>query len=341
MTDATSALRNWMTPRIILPGAMLIALAVLPQIAGLLDNLFLIRVGMRIMILAIAASSLNLILGYGGMVSLGHAAFIGIAAYVVAILNWHVSNGEPLLSWPIVIEGSASAYVVAPIAIAASGVSALLIGFISLRTSGLYFIMITLAFAQMLYYLFIAFQKYGGEDGTQLLETITLGAVGLNNRLLLYYIVFGVLLGVVFFVDRIVESRFGMVLQGCRQNERRLEAVGFSTFRYKLVAFVIAGLIAGVAGVLLAASQQFVSPADLAWSRSGELVMMIVLGGVGTLFGPVFGSAFYVVLELVLGSWTTHWQIIFGPVFIFFVLFVRGGIAGLFDGPFWRRGPHA
>lgn len=330
-----------MTPRIILPGAMLIALAVLPQIAGLLDNLFLIRVGMRIMILAIAASSLNLILGYGGMVSLGHAAFIGIAAYVVAILNWHVSNGEPLLSWPIVIEGSASAYVVAPIAIAASGVSALLIGFISLRTSGLYFIMITLAFAQMLYYLFIAFQKYGGEDGTQLLETITLGAVGLNNRLLLYYIVFGVLLGVVFFVDRIVESRFGMVLQGCRQNERRLEAVGFSTFRYKLVAFVIAGLIAGVAGVLLAASQQFVSPADLAWSRSGELVMMIVLGGVGTLFGPVFGSAFYVVLELVLGSWTTHWQIIFGPVFIFFVLFVRGGIAGLFDGPFWRRRPHA
>jgi len=335
-----SGLQLWITPRVILSAAMLIALAVLPQISSAVDNPFLIRVGMRIMILAIAASSLNLILGYGGMVSLGHAAFIGIAAYVVAILNWHVSNGEPLLSWPIVIEGSANAYVVAPVAIAVSALSALIIGFISLRTTGLYFIMITLAFAQMLYYLFIAFQKYGGEDGTQLLERLTLGSVSLNDRILLYYIALGILLSILIFIDRIVQSRFGMVLQGCRQNERRLEAVGYPTFRYKLVAFVIAGAIAGAAGTLLAVSQQFVSPADLAWPRSGELVIMLVLGGVGTLFGPVFGSAFYVVLQLVLDSWTTHWQIIFGPVFIFFVLFVKGGIVGLFKGPFWRHVPH-
>jgi branched-chain amino acid transport system permease protein len=330
-----------MTPQAALAAVLLIVLVFLPQIAALLDNLFLIRVGMRIMILAIAALSLNLILGYGGMVSLGHAAFTGIAAYVVAIMNWHVSNGEPLLSWPVVIEGSANGYVVIPLAIAVSAISALVIGFVSLRTSGLYFIMITLAFAQMLYYLFIAFQKYGGEDGTQLLEPIRLGALGLNNRILLYYIVFGVLLCVLLFVDRVVGSRFGLVLQGCRQNERRLEAVGYSTFLYKLVAFVLAGTISGVAGVLLAASQQFVSPADLAWSRSGELVIMLVLGGVGTLFGPMFGAAFYVVVELVLGSWTTHWQIVFGPVFIFFVLFVRGGIAGLLEGSFWRRGRNA
>jgi branched-chain amino acid transport system permease protein len=329
--------RACLEPRAALAAAALLALAFLPQVAGLLDNPFLIRVGMRIMILAIAALSLNLILGYGGMVSLGHAAFIGVAAYVVVILNWHVGNAEPVLSWPILLEGSTNACIVAPIAIAASALTALVIGFISLRTGGLYFIMITLAFAQMLYYVFIAFQKYGGEDGTQLLEPIRLGSLGLNNRVLLYYIIFAVLLGVLLLVDRIVGSRFGRVLQGCRQNERRLEAVGYSTFHYKLAAFVIAGAIAGIAGVLLALSQQFVSPADLAWSRSGELVIMLVLGGVSTLFGPVFGSAFYVILELVLGSWTTHWQIIFGPVFIFFVLFVKGGIAGLLAAPQrWR-----
>ena len=150
---------------------------------------------------------------------------------------------------------------------------------------------------------------------------------------------FAVLLGVLLFIDRVIGSRFGLVLQGCRQNERRLEAVGYPTFRYKLVAFVIAGAIAGFAGVLLAASQQFVSPADLAWTRSGELVIMLVLGGVGTLFGPLFGAAFYVVLELVLGSWTTHWQIVFGPVFIFFVLFVKGGIAGCSRGHSGGEGP--
>jgi branched-chain amino acid transport system permease protein len=336
MSDAP---RRFVTPQAMLAGFLLVGLAFLPQIAGLLDNLFLIRVGMRIMIMAIAALSLNLILGYGGMVSLGHAAFTGIAAYVVAIMNWHLGNGEPLLTWPIVIEGSANGFVVAPLAVTISALSALIIGFISLRTGGLYFIMITLAFAQMLYYLFIAFQKYGGEDGTQLLEPIRLGAFGLS-RILLYYIAFAVLLSVLLFIDRVIGSRFGLALQGCRQNERRLESVGYSTFRYKLVGFVIAGAISGIAGVLLAASQQFVSPADLAWTRSGELVIMLVLGGVGTLFGPVFGAAFYVVLELVLGSWTTHWQIVFGPVFIFFVLFVRGGIAALFEGPF-RRVFHA
>jgi branched-chain amino acid transport system permease protein len=337
MSAVVACLQALSKPLLTLAIIALLSFALLPQISGLLDNPFLIRVGMRIMIFAIAASSLNLILGYGGMVSLGHAAFMGIAAYVVAIFNWHLSNGEPLLAWPIVVEGSANALIVVPIAIAASAVSALLIGAVSLRTSGLYFIMITLAFAQMLYYLFISFQKYGGEDGTQLLTPLKLGSVGLNNRIILYYVIFAVLLAVLFFIDRLVESRFGLVLQGCRQNERRLEAIGYSTIRYKLVAFVIAGAIAGISGVLLALSQQFVSPADLAWSRSGDLVIMLVLGGVGTVFGPVFGSIFYVVLELVLGTWTTHWQIIFGPVLIFFVLAIKGGISGLLDEQFWSR----
>ena len=328
-------------PTAVLPTAVLLGLAFLPQIAGLLDDPFLIRVGMRVMIMAIAASSLNLILGYGGMVSLGHAVFIGIAAYVVAIFNWHLANGEPLLAHPFMIGGSADLAVIGPVAIAVSALCALLIGFISRRTSGLYFIMITLAFAQMLYYLFIAFQKYGGEDGTQLIERLRFGPFPLNSRMALYYAAFAILLGTIFLIDRIVESRFGMVLQGCRQNERRLEAVGYPTFSYKLAAFVVAGALGGVAGVLLVASQQFVSPADLAWSRSGELVIMLVMGGAGTLFGPVFGATAYVVLELVLGSWTTHWQIVFGPVFVFFVLFARGGIAGLIERQPWLRGQHA
>jgi len=333
------AIRAYRLPRsMVLPAVVVLGLACLPQIANLVADPFLIRVGMRIMILAIAALSLNLILGYGGMVSLGHAVFIGIAAYVVAIFNWHLANGEPLLARPFLVEGSANLAVLGPLAIVISALGALFIGFISLRTSGLSFIMITLAFAQMLYYLFIAFQKYGGEDGTQILERLTFGPFALRSRVALYYIIFGFLLAVIFLIDRIVQSRFGMVLQGCRQNERRLEAVGYSTFWYKLTAFVIAGAIGGLAGVLLAMSQQFVSPSDLAWSRSGELVIMLVLGGVGTLLGPVLGATFYVVLELVLGSWTTHWQIVFGPVFVLFVLFARNGIAGLIDRlPHMRR----
>jgi branched-chain amino acid transport system permease protein len=334
-------LTSLIQPRVLLPVSVVVGLTFLPLIANLVDNIFLIRVGIRIMILAIAALSLNVILGYGGMVSLGHAAFIGIGAYVVAILNWHVSNNEPLLSWPIVVEGTANAAVFAPIAIGLSALGALLIGLISLRTGGLSFIMITLAFAQMLYYVAIAFQKYGGEDGTQLLEPMRLGTAALSNRIQLYYMVFAALLLVLLVVDRLVKSRFGRVLQGGRQNERRLEAIGYRTFQYRLVAFVFAGAVAGAAGVLLAVSQQFVSPADLAWTRSGELVIMLVLGGVGTLFGPLFGAAFYVVLELVLGSWTTHWQIMFGPIFIFFVLFVRGGIARLIEPPVGWRGRHA
>lgn len=328
--------RTFAKPNVAIATAVLLTLALVPQLASYLDNPFLLRVGLRIMILAVAACSLNIILGYGGMVSLGHAAFIGIAAYVVAILNWHVSNAEPIITWPFAIQGSANTLVVFPLAILTSAFGALVIGAISLRTTGLHFIMITLAFAQMLYFLFISFQKYGGEDGTQLLTPLEFGPT-LINRSLLYYVVFFALLAVLFFIDRLVRSRFGLVLQGCRQNERRLAAVGYSTFRYKLTAFVVAGSIAGIAGVLLAASQQYVSPSDLAWSRSGDLVIMLVLGGVGTLFGPILGATFYVGLELLLGTWTTHWQLIFGPIFILFVLLTKGGIVGLLDGPWWSK----
>lgn len=333
--------QRWIRPQFVLPLAVLIALALLPQIAGFIDDPFLLRVGTRIMILAIAASSLNLILGYGGMVSLGHAAFVGVAAYTVAILNWHLDNGDPVLSWPLLIQGTANMWLIVPLAVAVSALSALIIGFISLRTSGLYFIMITLAFDQMLFYFFVSLQKYGGEDGTQIIEHLRFGSIGLNSKLVLYYLTFGVLVVVLILIDRIVRSRFGLVLQGCRQNERRLAAVGYTTFRYKLLAFVIAGAIAGVSGILLAASQQFVSPSDLAWSRSGELVIMLVIGGVGTLFGPIVGAVLYVLFEVVLESWTIHWQIVFGPILIFFVLGVKGGIVGWLETVAWRPRTHA
>jgi branched-chain amino acid transport system permease protein len=332
--------RRWTAAKFALPLLVLIALGVLPQIASLVDDPFLVRVGIRIMILAIAASSLNFILGYGGMVSLGHAAFIGVAAYAVGILNWHLGNGEPLLSWPLVIEGSANIWIVAPVAIIASALAALIIGFVSLRTSGLHFIMITLAFDQMLYYFFVSLQKYGGDDGTQLIEPLRAGTTELTNRIFIYYIVFTTLLGVLFLIDRIVESNFGLVLQGCRQNERRLTAVGYRTYNYKLVAFVIAGSIAGVSGVLLATAQQFVSPSDLAWSRSGELVIMLAIGGVGTLFGPVLGALAYVLFEVVLESWTIHWQVIFGPILVLFVLGTKGGILGSLESFGWGLKGH-
>jgi branched-chain amino acid transport system permease protein len=308
---------------------VLLALAALPPIAALLDEPFLIRLFTRVMVMAIAAMSLDLILGYGGMVSLGHAAFVGIGAYVVGILSWHATGGEPLLSWPIAIPGTESAFVAWPAAVLAAALAALAIGLVSLRTGGVFFIMITLAFAQMLYFFFIALQKYGGEDGLQLMARSDLGPIDLGNRVTFYYVVLAVLAGCLGVAARLVRSRFGMIIRGCRQNERRLLAIGIPTTRYRLAAFVIAGAMGGLAGVLLANSQSFVSPADMAWTRSGEIMVMVILGGMGTLVGPILGAAAYLLLELAIGSYTTHWQVIFGPILILIVLFAKRGLYGV------------
>jgi branched-chain amino acid transport system permease protein len=327
------AIQTYLAPRTVLPVAMLLALAFLPQIAGLVDNPFLIRVGMRIMILAIAALSLNLILGYGGMVSLGHAVFIGIAAYVVAIFNWHLANGEPLLDKPFLIEGSANLAVIGPIAIAVSALSALVIGFISLRTSGLYFIMITLAFAQMVYYVAIGLDRYGGDDGMTIYKRSQFGdLINLSNKTVFYYLCVALLMTTVYLVWRIVNSRFGLAIQGARSNDRRMRAIGFPTYRYKLVCFVIAGALCGLAGALLANHTDFISPATMHWTRSGDLIVMAVLGGMGTVFGPVIGAVTLLVLEEWLSRVTEYWQIIIGPMFLLVVLFARGGIEGLLAG---------
>jgi branched-chain amino acid transport system permease protein len=316
----------------LLLAAFVFLLLAVPLAAQLLDEPFYIRFMTRLVIMALAALSLDLILGYGGMVSFGHAAFVGIGAYVTGILAYHGFNGEPLTTWPLVVGGSENAYLVWPLAVAAAALAALVIGAISLRTTGIPFIMITLAFAQMLYFFFIALQKYGGEDGLQMFERSRLPPLDIEGKLGFYYLCLAILLVALYLLQRLVASRFGMVLRGCRQNERRLRAIGFPTFRYRLAAFVISGALAGLAGALLANSQTYVSPADMAWGRSGELIVMVVLGGMGTLVGPLLGTAAFLLLELLIGEATIHWQAILGPIIILVVLFARRGLWGALIG---------
>jgi branched-chain amino acid transport system permease protein len=292
-------------------------LALVPVYAGLFKEPFYVTLFARVMVFAIAAVSLDLILGYGGMVSFGHAAYLGVGAYAVGILAHHgVVNGP--LQWGI--------------AVAASAATALAIGAISLRTSGMYFIMITLAFAQMLYFLAISLKAYGGDDGLPIAQRSDFGVVDLKNDVTLYYAIWFVLLVSLAAGRRLVGSRFGMVVRGSQANDRRMAAIGFPTYRYRLAAFVMSGTLCGLAGVLLATLTNFVSPSYMGWARSGELIVMVVLGGMGTLIGPVLGAAALLILEEVLASWTVHWMLILGPVLIAVVLTSRRGILRWLEG---------
>ncbi len=276
---------------------------------------FYTRLAGRILIYGLCALSLDLILGYGGMVSFGHAAFLGVGAYTVGILSHH---------------GVTGAWIAWPAAMACAGFAALLIGAVSLRTSGAYFIMITLAFSQMLYYFFAGLADYGGDDGMGLWSRNTLGGpIDLGSHLQFYYLILILLIAVFYFSRRLVHSRFGMVLQGARQNERRMRAIGFPVYRYRLVCFVISGTIAGLSGALIANQALYVSPALMHWSRSGEILVMVILGGMGSLAGPVMGAAGLLLTEEVLSEYTEHWMIVLGPLLILMVLFARGGIYGL------------
>lgn len=297
---------------------LLALFAVVPVAAPLLGLPFYVDVFTRIMIWSVAALGLNLILGVGGMVSFGHAAYIGIGGYTFGILAYHgIDNG--FIQWPA--------------ALLASGLAALLFGAISLRTRGVYFIMITLAFAQMVYFLGVSADTYGSNDGMTIWNRseFVVGGVELDlgNGTLFYYLVLVVLIGVFALVRRIVASRFGAVIQGARSNETRMQAMGVPTYRYRLTAFVISGLICGLAGILMANFEKFVSPDMMDWQRSGELMFMVILGGLGSLFGPVLGATTYLILSELLSNVTEHWHIIFGPFLVLFVLFVRGGVAGL------------
>ena len=306
---------GWLSVRNLAVVALLLALLLLPVYVELGGSRFLLTLFTRILILAMAAVSLNLILGYGGMMSFGHAAYLGIGGYAVGMLAH---------------EGVFSGFIQWPVALLASALFALVIGALSLRTRGVYFIMITLAFAQMAYYIVAGLARYGGDDGLTIYKRSEfVSPINLSNKVQFYYICLALLFAVIYLVWRIVNSRFGLAIQGARSNDTRMRAIGFPTYRYKLVCFVIAGTMCGLAGALLANHTDFVSPAMMYWTRSGDLIIMVVLGGMGSAFGPLFGAVALLVLEEVLSGITEYWQIILGPLLLLVVLFARGGIDGL------------
>jgi branched-chain amino acid transport system permease protein len=311
-----------LTPRAVVNAALLIVLALVPVYAALTGNTFVMTLFTRIIILAIAALSLNLIMGFGGMVSFGHAAYLGIGGYAVGILAK---------------EGFGSGFVQWPVAVAASALFALVVGALSLRTRGAYFIMITLAFAQMIYYVAIGLDRYGGDDGLTIYHRSNFGAlIDLNDNTAFYYLCFAILLASLYLVWRIVNSHFGLVIRGARSNERRMRAIGFPTFRYKLTCFVIAGALCGLAGALLANHTNFISPAMMHWTRSGDLMVMAVLGGMYAIFGPLIGAMTFLLLEEGLSRATDYPNLILGPLLLVVAIYVNGGIDGLLPGA--RRG---
>ena len=311
-----------LSPRNIIITILMIFLGVVPIISNSIDEPFYTVLFSRMLILSIGAISLNLILGYGGMVSFGHAVYMGIGAYVVGIGTFHsIEDG---------IEWMGNGFLHIVISIIISALTALIIGAISLRTHGSYFIMITLAFAQMFYFIAVGNETYGGDDGLSLyVRSEFNGLIDLSNDESLYYLNFFFLIIILYISHRLTNSRFGMAIRGIKSNEKRMKSIGFPVFRYRLIAFVISGAICGLAGVLSANQTDFVSPAVMHWTKSGDFIIMIVLGGIGTLFGPLIGAVSFLLLEELLSGITEYWQLFFGPMLIFVVIFVRGGIDGI------------
>jgi len=304
-----------LTPRNAFVVGLIAILALVPVYSALTGNTFLMSLFTRIVILAMAAVSLNLIMGFGGMVSFGHAAYLGIGGYAVGILAK---------------EGINSGFIQWPVALIASGLFALGVGALCLRTRGVYFIMITLAFAQMVYYVAVGLDRYGGDDGMTIYRRSQfIDPINLSNKTFFYYLCLALLLAVIYLVWRLVHSRFGMVIQGTRSNERRMRTIGFPTFRYKLTCFVIAGVLCGLAGVLLANHTDFINPSVMNWARSGDLMVMAVLGGMGSVFGPVIGAVALLLLEELLSRITEYQGLILGPMLLAVALYSRGGIDGL------------
>ncbi|UFN49409.1 branched-chain amino acid ABC transporter permease [Roseomonas sp. OT10] len=306
---------------------LLLAAVVLPWVADALGSPATTALATRIAILGLAAASLDLILGRGGMVSFGHAAFYGLGGYTVGILYAHWSGGEAL--WGLV-PGSNALLVTAPAAMLVGGVAAAAIGALSLRTAGVQFIMITLAFAQMLFFLFVGLKAYGGDDGLMIRRKNLVPGMDLRDPAQMYWLSLGLLVAWLALQRRVVRSRFGRVLDGARQNPRRMAALGVSAYPYRLAAFTLAGMGAALAGALMANHQRFVSPDMMAWQSSGELLVMVILGGMGTLLGPVVGAAVLVTLETVLAGLTEHWPFILGPLLVLVALLWRGGVMGAF-----------
>ena len=301
----------------------------IPAWAYLADEPFTITLMTRAVIFALAAVGLNLILGIGGFVSFGHAAFFGLGGYVMGILAWHAQSYSPLLEWPFVIEGTKSMPVIWLVSIIVSAIFALIIGAVSLKTSGVYFIMITLAFAQMMYYFSVSWSAYGGEDGMSIYVRNNFPGLNTLDPIQFYSLCFVLLLISLWFVSRLIKSPFGLALNAARQSPQRVQAVGLDLHRLQLFAFVVSGAVTGLAGALFADLNRFVSPNMFSWQLSGEFIVFIIIGGVGRLFGPVIGALLFVGLEHFLGELSDFWHIYLGIILLLIVLFSKSGVIGL------------
>ena len=309
--------------------AMLIGV---PLLALAIDEPFFITLATKVAVLAMAGVGLNIALGQGGLVSFGHAAFFGLGGYATGILASHALNYEPIIEEPFLIEGTTQMLIIWPVAVFVAGVAALVIGALSLRTSGVFFIMITLAFAQMLYYFAISWPAYGGEDGLSIYVRSEFPGLNTLDPLQFFGVAIVLLALSLWFASTLSKSRFGMALQGARQNDLRMSAVGIASYRVRLTAFVISGMITGLAGALFADLNRFVSPTMLDWHTSGQIMVFVILGGVGRLFGPVVGAGLFILLEHNLGGLTEYWQALLGLLLLLVVLFARGGLIGLVSG---------
>lgn len=311
---------------------LVIGLLAVPLWAWMADEPFIITLATKVAILALAGVGLNIAIGMGGLISFGHAAFFGIGGYAMGILASHGQSFAPIIEWPLLIQGSKSMPVIWLVALVASGFAALAIGALSLRTSGVYFIMITLAFGQMLFYFTISWPAYGGEDGLSIY--VRNGFPGLNTLVPIQFFVITctLLAGALVFAAKLAKSPFGLALNAARQSSARVETVGIYPLKLRLIAFVISGMITGLAGALFADLNRFVSPTMFSWQTSGEIMVFVILGGVGRLFGPVAGAALFIMLEHVLGGLSDFWHIYLGLILLGVVLFARGGIIGTLAG---------
>jgi branched-chain amino acid transport system permease protein len=294
--------------------ALHLALIALAAAVPLMHDTYYTRFATQIAMFGMAAAATDLLLGFGGLVSFGQAAFFGVGAYVTGMLT---------------VAGIHDALIVWPLAVLAAVAFALVIGAFALRVEGFHFIMVTLAFGQMVYYIAESLRTYGGDNGFVIPRRNTLAGLSLVNQTVFYYVALALLVAALYLAHRIVKSEFGMVLRGRRDNERRLAALGFPPFRYKYAAFLISAAIAGLAGALMANHAKFVSPAMISWQASGQLLSMVILGSAGTLIGPVFGAAIYLVFQQVISDYTDHWMLFFGPLLIARVLFIREGVWGM------------
>ncbi|MGK8235505.1 branched-chain amino acid ABC transporter permease [Roseovarius sp. MS2] len=326
-----------MSRETLLNAALMAILLLFPLYAWATDEPFLITLTTRAVILAIAGVGLNIALGFGGLVSFGHALFFGLGGYAMGILAYHAQTYTSVTDWPQTIPGTKSMPVIWIIATLTSALAALAVGALSLRTTGVYFIMITLAFSQMFYYFAISWPAYGGEDGLSIY--VRNGFPGLNTMdpIQFFALCYGLLALILFFTARLARSPFGLMLGAARQNEARVAAVGQRPYRLYLIAFTLSGAITGLAGALFADLNRFVSPVMFSWQTSGEIMVFVILGGVGRVFGPVAGAALFILLEHSLGGLSDYWHIYLGAILLGTVLFARGGLFGLLAG---RGQPH-